>query len=343
MMTQALTPNLPLALASLFAALTCCAHLTACETRAEQVGQREQLRFSYQAADRSRDFSRPIAEGASLFVRVEGLKQERVTQILSHDTSNASVFSSEKSAVRADEVILTAAGSGRATLSVASELEGGERREDRIELETARPDRASLAHPCTAARDAAYLEGEPIELGFERYADGAKLVGRGACGLALAPRHAAIERIACDERHATLYGLPQPGTLRVKTGLHAPYLTQRSALNVQVVTIQKLDFAPLEEHLSEWSSASITLRPQTDLWPICTALSFEIEILTPDTCELEDTPEELFGRFGPRHRNTLQMRTFQSGSCKLRVGLPAYGVSDLWELSLPVYSSDDSW
>jgi hypothetical protein len=301
----------------------------ACNPRSSQSGEDNELQFSYQTSDPSRDFSRPLAQGASLFIRVEGAEEEAVSRIVEHGTTAAQVMQVRQSSERADELVLTGQSAGASTLVVEAVLEGGEMRSDRIGFEVAKPAQAALSHQCTTERDAGYLEGLPVQLDFERYdARRRRLVGHGACGVGFEPA-GMVSRVSCDETSIRLNGTTTPGPLQMNTQLGAPS-NKRNALGLQIVGFGKLDFAPVQDQLRVGSSEPIALRPQTENWTICSHLDFEAEVITPQTCSFSDGN----GRravFTPQDLNQMRLRGESAGDCIVQVSLPVYGLPDIWE------------
>lgn len=313
--------------------------LMACNPRSSQAGEENELTFSYQTSDPSRDFSRPIAEGASLFVRVEGADEEPVSEIVEHGSTSTQVLQVRRSAERADELILTGGRAGEATLVVDASLQNGGVKSDRIGFEVARVAQVALSHACTTERDAAYLEGLPVELEFERHdARRRRLVGHGACGVSFEPA-GMISRVSCDETSIRLNGTTTPGPLQLRTEYGAPP-NKRNALGLQIVSIAKLDFAPIQDQLRVGSTEPVSLRPQTENWTICSHLEFQADIITPSTCSFSGGNRRQ-ALFTPQDANQMRLRGEAAGDCIIEVSLPQYQLPDIWEFSIPVFERDE--
>lgn len=323
-----------------FALGTCAVLLCACETRTERLGEQKELVFSYQAADRKRDFSRPLARGSSLLLRVEGNNEQPANRIVSHTTSAPDVLGLALVQNSRDELLVTANIPGTSRIEVEALLDGeNQPRRDFVELRVAEAKNANVAHICTGAREAAYLRGEPIEVDFARYdSRGDKLVGNGACGVSLSPGDG-VSGTNCDEASLIISNISSPGTVTLDSGL-PPTRGEAGRVDLQIVDPRLLDFDPISGSLDEFSTDTFTLEAYTPNWPVCTKLEFDVDILTPYTCEESGSGATRFS-VGREAANTIDLRGNSSGECVFQVSLPKYGITDVWEFSIPVYADYD--
>lgn len=298
-----------------------------CDDRSEQRGERGELIFSYVTADPDETFDRPIAQGAQLLMRVQGSDEERVTRISSLRASPSTTLSLE--AVGADQFMVRGLNQGRATISLDA-LVSQEKspRQDSISLEVAPTTRQRIEHLCTTQREAAYLPGRVIELGFERWNGGRKLVGQGGCEVGSQP--ALVEGVSCDEQLLKLQGIAQTGPVTI---------TDRAGNNtvtVHIVSPDLIDFAPVEQTLLVGRSEAITLEALTQYWPVCASMALDFDILTPDVC----TASGQTTRFSVEHipgQTDLTLRGQAPGDCIFRVSSPTLNRPESWEFLIPVF------
>lgn len=318
----------------------CASILCACETRTERLGEQKELVFSYQAADRKRDFDRPLARGSSLLLRVEGGNEQPASRIVSHTTSAPDVLGLALVEGSRDELLVTANLPGSARIEVEALLDGDNTaRRDHVELRVAEAKSANVAHNCTGAKEAAYLRGAPIEVDFARYdARGDKLVGNGGCGVALSPGDG-VGGTNCDEASLIISSISSAGTVVLDSGL-PPTRGEAGRIDLQIVDPRLLDFDPISGALDEFGTDTFTLEAYTPNWPICTHLEFDVDILTPYTCEESGSGATRFS-VGRDAANTIDLRGNSSGECVFQVSLPRYGLTDAWEFSIPVYADRD--
>ncbi len=307
--------------------------------RASQEGELGELTFTFPVADGQEDFNRPIALGARLRLRVEGKDREAVDRIASATVTPETVLSAQRSQTRADELVLTAREQGEATMEVEAVLTGeSSPRTDRVSFRVRPISASSLEHNCTRSPAAAYLTNQPITLGFARFdADGRRMIGEGACEVTVSP-DAGLERTRCDEDALDVPPIADPGPYIVSSSRRAANGSV-NRLDVNVVSPEILDFAPIDGSLREGRSDELELLPQTPNWDVCTPLEFEVFILTPDTCVADDTSSELFTVFRDEN-NRVDLRGRRAGTCRFEVRLPALGVQDTWEFSVPVTRTD---
>lgn len=309
--------------------------------RIERQGELGQLQFSYPTADRVEDKNRSIALGAKLQVRVEGSKKERVQALSNIHSSNERIFSTIPSEHHANEFIVHTHEAGEATASVLATLQGESlSREDRVTFQIARTHTMALEHKCTDERNGAYIQGFPIELNFSRFDQNKqRLLGQGACGVTVEGRDEISEVLRCDEAELELRPIQTPGAVQVK-GIQGSSPNDFNSVGVHIISFDKLDFPTLEEHITVHSSKRIRLEPQTDLWPICSPMSFDIHILTPHICEHGAAGSTDVFEVEAQDDYSFMLRAHDFGDCVFQVDLSRYGVSDRWEFSIPVYERD---
>lgn len=303
--------------------------------RASQEGELGELTFTFPVADGQEDFDRPIALGARLRLRVEGLEGESVERVAAATVTPEEVLSAQRSQARGDELVLTARAQGEASLEVEAVLAGESTpRADRVSLRVRPISSSSLEHACTRSPAAAYLTNQPITLDYARFdADGRRMIGEGACEVTVTP-DAGLDRTRCDEAALDVPPISDPGPYVVSSSRRAANGSV-NRLDVNVVSPELLDFAPIEGSLREGRSDELELLPQTPDWDICTPLEFEVFILTPDVCVADDTSADLFTVYRDEN-NRVDMRGRNPGTCRFEVRLPALGVQGAWEFSVPV-------
>ncbi|MFU8805381.1 MAG: hypothetical protein ACNA8W_16330 [Bradymonadaceae bacterium] len=312
-----------------------------CDSRAKQAGAEGHLQFYYNPADGSRDFTRPIAMGTGMAIFVEGLDDKTVEKVVSVSVSDEEILGAYPSNQQPHGVMLQGKKEGVARLTVTARGPDGDIT-DHTEIRVARVSELTIAHVCTDAVNAAYVQGRPISLEMERRSAGRDvLVGSTRqCPVTFEPYE--LEDVHCDESGLFLPPIGEAGPIRV-TANEPNSNGAREQLGVQVISQELIDFLPVEQLLRRGSTTTIELEPvryvpDGQIWPICFEFKLFVTIITPETCT--GPSSKLDFEVDKSGANKFSLRGVEAGECHFDVTLPEFGNQIVWEFSTYVESRD---
>ncbi len=303
-----------------------------CDGRAKQLGKEGNLTFAYASADANTDFNRPLAEGATLQVQIEGPDGERVSQINQASSSNSAVFATGVFAGAADRILLRAERAGRAELRVNANVSGRGAASDAIDVTVATIGGISAAHRCTDSGEAAYLRGRPIALDYVRQSpSGERLVGEGGCAVDVLSERETLG-VGCNERVLEVEAPQEAGPITLSVQ-RANRITRYQQLVAHVISPELFDFDPVIDPLYVGRASDVILRPVTQYWPICTTLELEVEILTPFVCSSTRGGSRGVFTVSADEAMRFSLRGEETGECAFMVRPVGLGLPDVWEFT----------
>lgn len=307
-----------------------------------QVGVEGLLTFRYISTDNDPSVQRPIATGATTTMLIDDANAGGLECLEAISASNPSIIEPLIVSRRGNTIIVNGLTEGSSMIELEA-IVGEDKTTvtDRINVSVATPDTYLLTHSCphVGKDQVAYLRGMPARLGYARLAGETRLRGAGACKVET--DSARPLEVRCDDNSVTISGDTQSGAVALNVPNQPNIVTLNFIEDQAVIIAQKQQLFTLDE------PTRLELELRTLIWPVCNAVTVNVEVLTPMTCSLwpDQTiySDGLFNHsltYVPGQALPLSIKGLEEGACTLMVSSPALSTGP-WSYTTPVYTTLD--
>lgn len=305
-----------------------------------QLGIEGLLTFAFISTDGDLSVKRPIATGATARMLIGDADKDGYVECLEEISASApSIIEPWIVARRGDEIVVKGLSEGQSLIELAAIV--GEDKTyvvDKIQVSVATADTYQISHRCPNAGNdqVGYVVGVPAKLSYARFAKEQRLRGAGACGAETRPMPS---QISCDDNSITIGGSAQEGVVEVDVQGQTKIVTLNFVQADRVIIAQKEQIFAIDERVR------LELELQTIVWPVCSELIVNAEILTPEICTFwtdntiysEGSVSETF-TYVPGQSLPVSVDGLQEGGCTISLSSPQL-LGSSWQYTTPVYTA----